>query len=489
MTALTNCSKALNKSLDFKTIYNSLAYLYISLFIVLGLIIGFSPVIYALFFLTAVIFILPAHLLGIQIIVFMTMIFERWFTLAPLITEYAIYKIYPLDVIILIAISGWLINQLFFKKNVIIFGWPEKLLGLFIIITVIYLIRSFFEINADIEIAISTFKNYAFYPLLYFLIIYSVQTTKQFKNILHTMLLAGVMIIGFIAIGWLRGQGLWTEYTPLSTYGIRFLAGSQAFYLMITVLLSLGLLAFERFKNQGLASVIIIIWLIGLAVSLMRHLWLSLFIGLIFLLTIIPAVNKKNLIKLSLKSSLIIITLAIIALLIANISPWANFSDSLDNFYKTFSTRITSLISVSQDTSLNWRLNFWRTAEKSWIKNPITGLGFGQKLPLELGQWQTFEEIRNIHNSPLAIIIQMGLIGISLFTLFIATNLASSFKLIFKNEELAPYYLGLLAAIVAMFFASLFQPYLETNLTSIFFYLLLGLLRTNLIINGQKEKI
>jgi len=303
------------------------------------------------------------------------------------------------------------------------------------------------------------------------------------------MLLAGVMIIGFIAIGWLRGQGLWTEYTPLSTYGIRFLAGSQAFYLMITVLLSLGLLAFERFKNQGLASVIIIIWLIGLAVSLMRHLWLSLFIGLIFLLTIIPAVNKKNLIKLSLKSSLIIITLAIIALLIANISPWANFSDSLDNFYKTFSTRITSLISVSQDTSLNWRLNFWRTAEKSWIKNPIPGLGFGQKLPLELGQWQTFEEIRNIHNSPLAIIIQMGLIGISLFTLFIATNLASSFKLIFKNEELAPYYLGLLAAIVAMFFASLFQPYLETNLTSIFFYLLLGLLRTNLIINGQKEKI
>ncbi len=476
----------LNSSTGFNATYNIMAYLYIGCFIILGMTIGFSPIIYVLFLVISLIFILPSHLLGIYLIIFMTMIFERWFSLSPLITDYSIYKLYPLDIIMIITFLGWIINQIKNSTNKIFFKVPEKILAVFIIVNIIYLIKSFFDINADAEIAFSSFKNYAFYPLLYFLIIYSIQTKKQLKNVVHLILLAGVTIIAFIIIGLMRGEGLWTEYTPLSTSGVRFLAGTHAFYLMIATLISLSLLAFDRFKNKGFISMIIIIWLIGIVMSLMRHLWLSFFIGLSFLLIFIPFVNRKNLIKSSFKSGIIIITLTSLILLVVNLFPLYNFSQSLNDSYQVINQRVISIASGSQDTSINWRINFWNVAKKSWLESPITGLGFGKKLPLDLGEWQTFEEIRNIHNSPLAITIQMGIIGISLFGLFILTNVLGNLKYILKNEELKPYYFGLLAATIAVLFASLFQPYLETNLTGIFLWILLGLLRSSAVINQQE---
>lgn len=475
----------LNSPSNFNVTYNILAYLYIGAFVLLGLTIGFSPIVYSLFLIASLIFILPSHLLGIYIIIFMTMIFERWFSLSPLVTDHIIYKLYPLDIIMIITVLGWILNQMKNSTNKIFFKFPEKILILFIVLNLAYLIKSFFDINADTAIAFSTFKNYAIYPLLYFLIIYSIQTKKQLKNIVHLILLAGVFIISFIIIGLMRGEGLWTEYTPLSTSGIRFLAGTHAFYLMIATILALSLLAFDRFKNRGFISMIIIVWLIGILLSLMRHLWLSLFVGLLTLLMLIPIINRKNLIKSSSKSGLIILTILTLFFLTINLFPLQNFSQSIDAAYSTVNQRIVSIISGSQDTSINWRINFWNVAKKSWLDSPITGLGFGKKLPLDLGQWQTFEEIRNIHNSPLAITIQMGLIGIGLFGLFIIASILGNLKYIFKNEELKPYYFGLLAAAVAVLFASLFQPYLETNLTGIFLWILLGLLRTSIIIYKQ----
>ena len=479
-------STALNSQPSFGSIYNLLAYLYLAGFIVLGMAWSFSPLIYALFILVAMIFVLPSHFLGLQLIIFSTMIFERWFTLQPLVTEYSVYKIYPLDLIIILTVAGWLINQIWTKKNEVIFGWTEKLLLAFMILTGAYLIQSLFDINADLEVAGSTFKNYAFYPLLYFLTVYSVQTKEQFKNIIHLILFTGVLIIGFLVIGLLRGEGLWTQFTPLSTLGVRFLAGTHAFYLMIATLISLSLLAFDRFKHKSLTTLIMIIWLGGIAMSLMRHLWLAFLAGLIVTLLLVPITNRKNLIRLSIKSGLLIITLMIVAVLLVNIFSLDNFSQSLNNSYRIINERMASIFTSSGDTSINWRLNFWQSAKNAWLKNPIMGLGFGQKLPLELGDWQTFEEIRNIHNSPLAIAIQMGLIGIALFGLFLLAELLAGFKYIFKNEELKPYYLGLLSAIVAVLVASLFQPYLETNLTGIFFWILLGLFRTGLIVTKEK---
>ena len=61
---------------------------------------------------------------------------------------------------------------------------------------------------------------------------------------------------------------------------------------------------------------------------------------------------------------------------------------------------------------------------------------------------------------------------------FIASVLIVAIPKIFVNQDLKPYYLGILAGTVAFLFASLFQPYLETNLLGIWLWLFLGLLRT-----------
>lgn len=468
---------------NFHLIYNLLAYLYLGGFVIIGLVNGFSPLLYGLFLIISLIFILPYPLLGLQLIIFLTMIFERWFTLSPLIIEYSAYKLYPLDIIIIVTSLSWLIHQIKNRQNKIIFGWPEKILALFMAVNVIYFIKSFWDINADLAIVFSSFKNYAFYPWLYFLVVYSIQSKKQFKNILHLILLTAVVLIIFIIIGLFQGEGLWSGYTPLSTAGVRFLAGTHAFYMMIASLIAVSLLAFDRFKNKSFSGLIVIVWLAGLAVSLMRHLWLSFFFGLAVLLVLIPLAHKKNLIQSSVKSGIMITALAALILLSINLFPSENFSQPLNNSTQMIEERLVSLLGSAQDTSINWRINFWRVAQKAWLKSPLLGLGFGHKLPLELAGWQTFEEIRNIHNSPLAITIQMGLIGLSLFGLFILTGLASGLKESLKNEELKPYYFGLFSALVAMLIASLFQPFLETNLTGIFLWIFLGLLRSAVIIN------
>lgn len=483
MKEVASKQSALNDDLTTNAIYHFMAYLYIGCFIVLGIVFGFSPILFVALLLISMIFILPSHTLGLGLIIFMTMIFEKWFTLQPLITEYAIYKIYPLDIVMIITIAGWFIHQIFWQKRKILFGWSEKLLSLFIVVNIIYLFKSFYELNVDTAVAFSTFKNYAFYPLLYFITIYSIQTKRQFKNILHLILLAGIFLIGFIVFGLLSGEGLWTEYTPLSTAGVRLLASTHAFYLIISIIIATSLIAFNRFRNKGFATIVIMTWVLGVALSLMRHLWLSLFIGLGILIILVPLANKKNLLLISIKGAMVLVSIATILLLVINLFPLYNFSENINNSSNVIIERITSISNGTNDSSIDWRFNFWQEAKKLWLQTPLTGLGFGKKIPLEMGSWQTFEEIRNIHNSPLAITIQMGIIGIGLFAAFIFSNILGSIKSIIKNEELKPYYLGLLSCVVTILFASLFQPYLETNLTGIFFWITLGLLRTSVVIN------
>jgi O-antigen ligase len=469
-----------NKRLNFNIMYNLLAYIYIGGFVILGMIYGLSPIIYIAFVWMAIIFILPSPLLGLQLTVVMTMVFERWFTLQPIVTEYAIYKIYPLDIVLIITMIGLIAHQVLGKKHKLIFGLAEALLALFMVINLVHLIKSFYNINADIAVAFSTFKNYVFYAFIYFITIYTIATKKQFKNTIHLILLTGIGLIGFIVIGLMRGEGLWTEFTPLSTYGVRFLAGTHAYYLMITSLIAISLLAYDRFKNKSLSSFIIIVWMAGMAASLMRHLWLSFMVGLFTLIMFIPTIVRTNLIKIAIRNMLIIASIILMVVLVSSLMPFNKSSETFNNLYQAISERTTSL--NTSDSSVNWRINFWQTAKTSWIENPIFGLGFGQRIHLEVEEWQTFEEIRNIHNSPLAITIQMGLVGIIVFGLFVATSIATSLKWARGNEDLKPYYLGLLACLAAILFASLFQPYFETNLTGIFFWLILGLLRTSQII-------
>ena len=467
-----------------------LAYLFLAGVIILSIWYGLSPVTYVIFAITAAVFILPSYYyLGLGIILSLTMVFEKFFTLQPLILDRQVYKLYPLDIVMVLIIIAWIINFRFGrKKPKLFFGAPEKVFLLFVIAVSLYLVRSIFDPNSQFLVAFSSFKNYAWYPLLYLITIYSIQDENKIKSFAHLILLNGAFILFFVLLGLVQGQGLWTEFTPLSTAGTRLLAATHAFYLTIAFMIGISLWAFKRIKKDKLALTIMGLWLIGIVGSLMRHLWLSLAIALIFIYSLMPQENQVRLRNYILKSVLIIAAAVSVIFLIVNIAPNINFAQSIYSPLAGLETRLVSFSQANSDSSVTWRLDLWNNAKNIWLSNPIIGVGFGKEILIESGDWQSFEEIRNMHNSPLAILVQMGVVGAVLLFTFIALVIAKSWPYIFSDPELKPYYLGILGAIVALLVASLFQPYLETNLMGIFLWLLLGLLRTSQIIAKQKQK-
>lgn len=473
-----------------KATINFLAYIYLGALIVAVIAYGPSPLFYVLFAVVAALFILPNHyFLGFCLIITLTMLFERFFTLTGLVIDRDVYKFYLLDIIIVLSFVALAVQHFILqKKRRLVFGWPEALLTAFLITVAIYLIRSLFDINSQFAIAFSSFKNYFFYPLLYFFTILVVQSGERLKKICHLILLNGAIIIGFIFIGFIRGAGLWTEFTPLSTAGVRYLAGTHAFYLVIAMMIGIALLAFNRLRQQSLALVIFFFWSLGITVSLMRHLWLAAALGIAALFVLMPYQNKKFISRQALKVGLLAVSLACVAILAANLAYFNPATETATSNIQTVTERLFSLGSLSEDTSASWRLDIWRNANEVWRNNPLWGVGFGHTILIDTGDYQNFEEIRNIHNSPLAILVQMGLVGLILFILFVLSVFIASWRWLYADFDLMPYYLGLTVAALIFLFASFFQPYLETNLMGIWFWILLGLIRSATLINKPPKQ-
>lgn len=473
--------------------FELLAYFCLAVLLVATMVVGFSPIILIVLIFLVGLFLFKEPKLGLGLVLILTMVFERFFTLTPLVLDYnLVYKIYPLDIVLVLAVIAWLIDLKFNRpKTKWLFGWPEKILLLFVAAMAVNFIRSLFDLNADLSVAFGTFKNYAFYPLFYFWIIYSVQKPGDLIKLIQRLLWAGVALIAFIALGLILGQGLWTEYTPLSTAGTRLLAGTHAFYLTLVMIITLTLLAFKKFKNANLVILLLWLWFFGVLSSLMRHLWLALVFGALCLLWLIPKENKKSLGRFILKNGLAVIALiAVLALLVSLFSlTEGNLAQQIYANFQNLIARIISIIANTADTSVNWRLSLWQSAINSWSNNPLFGLGLGRKIPLEMTSFRTFEEVRNIHNSPLAITVQTGLVGLGLFVALVMTILIAGWLKIKKMKAaLKPYYLGIMAAVLVTVFCSFFQPYLETNLFAIFFWFFLALLRTSAVVSPDKSR-
>jgi len=165
------------------------------------LIIGFNLPLYiiAMLIVSALVFVTPTA--GLPIIILGTMWFQRWFTLEPIKLGDVIYKLYPIDVVFLMTILGIFFHQLFgskkFKLELKKIDWA---LLIFMALCFIYLIASFFNQRADAALAVSAFKNYAFYALLYFLVTLTIRSLDDVKGILKVFLIGGWGII-FFALG------------------------------------------------------------------------------------------------------------------------------------------------------------------------------------------------------------------------------------------------------------------------------------------------
>ena len=444
---------------------------------------------------------------GLAAAVFLTFIFERFFALQPLFIGRNEYKLYPLD-IILIAVLASVALHLFISRHserseesrnnsaaVLDNGIPQKnrsggkiksagfYLTAFIILSAIYFFISVFVLKNDFGLSFSSLKYYSFYPLLYFAAAYLFGSREKVLWLLKFALAGAVGIIFFIVYGLVSGHGLWSDFTPLSTEGVRTLAFTHAFYLSMTLTAVVIYAVYSREKQSRghgreqmivkILSILAAVWIIGIVGSMMRHLWGSLLVVFLAGLFLVPQKLRKK----YLRTAAAYAGAALIAIMVftylALMFPASTMNDVAARAGEIISRRVESLGSVSTDESFSWRNVVWKEAAGEYLKSPFFGVGFGKKLYTQIESYKDYVEVRNIHNSYLVILVQMGIPALILLGFF-AWRIVKEIKANWRGDWMET---GFVLVLIGLLVNFMFQPYLETNLLGIFFWLTLGLLR------------
>jgi hypothetical protein len=426
---------------------------------------------------------------GIYAIIFLTFTWERFFTLAPIFIGRQEYKIYSLD-IILVAIFlgvGFRIFNSFvknekqfktFKKQIF---QHKKIIKYFLVFIFLVGIHFFLDIflrqDLDRAVAFSSVKYYIFYPLLYLVTIILFDKKEYIKTLFKFSLAGALAIIFFIIYGILNQGGLWTEFTPMSTRGIRIVAFTHGFYLTMAWLGIFIFVVLQK-KYEKKYYLWLSIFMVGILGSMMRHLWLGLGLSLGITFFLYFKKENKQFIWKQLKfylpgfmAGLIVIGYLTVAL------PYSALNNVTSNVLQVVYERVVYVGGVEGDYIFSWRELAWRETSKQFIKQPLYGLGFGRQIYLETANYHDFVEVRNIHNSWLVLIVQLGVFVSGAFFLFFFNVIKIIFSTIREKLDWLNLTIGIL--IVNYIFIALFQPYLETNMLVIFFWILLGL-ATNL---------
>jgi len=460
--------------LSEEAIYTIFATLSFSIYILASFFIPFSLPLYLFSLVLTSLFIFKKPEVGLYTIIILTFIFERFFTLQPFVWDENTYKIYPLDVLTILTLISFFFYKLRFPKEKLLVGKLGVAIILFIAIAGFSTLYGILR-GGDVSLALSTFKNYALYSVFFFLTINIIRTKEQIKRLSSVFIFSSLVLFIFIAVGFIRGRGLWIEYTPLSTLGVRLLAPTHAFYLGIASLFLLNLLAAKKSIFGGLTFPIILIQFLGILGSLTRHLWLALPFGILISFIFLSREYKRNLLKILTTQFLLILILIIFY-------SWGGYIFFGEipilgtEFFQQTLVRIKTLIFAPEsDESAAFRILAWQRAWELFKMNPVLGIGFGQKITFDFFGWPTKIEVRDLHNDFVGIGLQMGILG---FIVFIAINILF-LQIIFKklkriSKDLSSYLLGFLGSYALFIISANFGTYFDINLFVIFFWIIFG---------------
>lgn len=413
---------------------------------------------------------------GLLSSVVLTIFFERFHTLVPMIIGDAEYKLYAIDVVLAVSFLSILLSWIRSGRMPRI-GKPGMFLLVFFgIVTAIFLSGLFGSSEAGFATAFSTWKNYVFYGAIFFLVSEVIRTKEDFSLFAKVLLLAVGGAIFFFVVGIVRGGGLWAEYTPLSTPGIRFLAFPHAFYFSLAFL-SLLFSApywFSDLKRKRIFLFLMVIFGVGILGSLMRHLWLGVGGAIVFGILFFSEAYRKTLLRMVISMIGVGGFMLLVFLSGLSLFPQSDVRRDVNHVSEVVSERLFS-IGNRYDESLAWRERVWRSSLGRFSENPIFGVGFGASVPVELGGYESFVEVRNMHNSWLAMLIQTGIVGVGVFLWFLFTLFIGLFRSNFPDQLLDSIRHVLLGLIVFQCLIFFSQPYLETNLLGMFFWITLGL--------------
>ncbi|MDD5083323.1 MAG: O-antigen ligase family protein [Candidatus Moranbacteria bacterium] len=473
-----------NLYLSQETLAAVFVMLFTSVFIVAQLVIGFQLSLFAVAMLVSAVLIFWRPRAGLYASTVLTLLFERFYTLQPILVGRASYKLYPIDIFLGVVFVAVAIRLVFRRTSLRLRSADWLLIGFLAFITALFA-KDLFVVGdgSSMSTAFSTWKNYFFYGLLYFAVPLLLQNEERLSRFVKVFLAGSVTAILFVVIGIARGEGLWTQFTPLSTDGVRILALPHAYYFSMALLAVVFSLRYIRQRYDAGSRVAFLLfaslpfWMVGIVGSLMRHLWIGVIFSVGMMWFILPKASKQSLMNLFRVSLLSFIAVGIVVAYGIALFPYSQISTDAAQIGTAVSNRLLSL-GDSGDTSISWRTYVWREATEAFVQSPVLGTGFGARIPVEIDTYREFIEIRNVHNSWLAMLVQIGVVGFGLILFFIGKTTAFVRKNIFRSEFLNSVRYATLGVFFFQCMVFLYQPYLETNLLGIFFWLNLGVMRT-----------
>lgn len=385
-----------------------------SFFTIASFFAGQSLVLYILLLSLATLVIIEYPKVGLYALIPLTMWFERFFTLQPLIIGERIIKLYPLDMfLILIGVSLFL----HFCMGNLQWTWHKLDTAILFFggaVTLSYIIALSQQI--DPELAFGTYKNYFLYAILYVYTALLLKTKKDWKECMQWFMIGGFGILFFVLYGVVVGQGLWAEHTPLSTAGTRLIAGSHAFFLTIFAFFILAKQLWPTVVEKKQEAMILagnILCVVGIVLSLVRHIWAALGVLLIVWLIILPKEKKHLIGKIGLRFTVAASVLGLIfvwgsALITAEVP------SSVTHMGYVLKDRLNiGNVVTLQDSSFQWRVAAWRAGLEAFVASPIFGTGLGKEIQGEIDIYIFTVAVRELHNNYFAILVQMGVVGIA----------------------------------------------------------------------------
>jgi O-antigen ligase len=422
---------------------------------------------------------------GFLAIILTVFIFGEYFSLLGVRFGDNLYKIYALDVALLIVFGSWFLQQpVKIMKEKWRLSKKEKWLLVFFGFLLLNLVRGLVA-GGDSALAIGTFKNYS-YLLVYFLFIFLFSKKDDIWRVIKWLLWSGLPLVGFIFYGWLNGAGLWSE----ATAGIRYLYSLHSFYLTFSLIILFTLFAYRHFVWGNIKTVLIFcVELVGMLGGMFRHLWLGLATAFLFIFAGLQFRKKNNLIKLAGIS--VFVLFFVMMFIFWGQRMFDTEQNILQNkYFNSIGSRITTLSQggLNMESAADWRLETWKVAGKKIVESPIFGIGFGQKFYFEHRGFLDMIDIRNIHNDFVSILVQVGLIGFIpflMFSFYQMRNIYYLFKI--RNEETRFLTLVLGGFWIVLGFGVFFAIYLMFNGLSVFYWIVMGLI--SVLVKEEKKKL
>ncbi|MFH1145735.1 MAG: O-antigen ligase family protein [bacterium] len=417
---------------------------------------------------------------GLTASILTTMVWERWFTLSPIVLFNTSYKLYPLDIILFLVVVSLILHAVFhpLRHSYRLSSLDKSVLVWIAIVSLVAVVS-----NNSFVTVISAWKNYVFYAIIYFLAVWLFHDSKRLQTFSSQFITTSVFLLVFLVIGILLGRGLWSEYTPLSTSGTRLLASTHAYYISLAGFLLLVQALFKRYLISAVTSwSVLACQTIGLAVSLFRNLWLGVAVAFSQLFLSASTFVRQRLTVIFLKGFGLLAVLAVIATILFQAYPDASVwhSEQLSSMGERLSTFTQP--TVIPDDSTAWRLSAWQGALSNWLESPVWGKGLGAVVRFKYNEKDQEIVSAGLHNDWLAFLTQMGVLGLGaiLAVLFFAYRASRNVirNPLLHSTQVFPLLLGWTGILTIFVVAAFFGTYFDTNLLSIFFWLSLGMIRS-----------